>query len=399
MKSRRGGENDVLGDDPAVHGAQFIARNGGDPGKIPVLFCRDRIGELGIEIFEKIISARIRRCRLYNVARLRSDRYPLNRRAVCIPDVSADIRRRFLLLVSRHQTAVLVKQNILIGNLRIDRRPVIRPAVPVPGSRLASRCRILDADLVHLTERNADGVVFFDHDLRIRDHDFNGIPRIICLIAIVQRAVERDLVVDQAVPAAPLTARTLHDARLAVNAEIDLIIVALRIAPAVRQGIKVKLNAVSARDGVIVGHALRQKDIILYFKQEEQSARAAVNLNVRISVLPERRKRLYPLPLLVVPKPVDRQFRIFIVPGIIEIPVSRLFIGRIVLINIGSRSAGPAARLFAGGLLTCSHRQHGRSGEGSHKCQHSLFHTFSSFFFPNDQPFTPLIAKDSIKNF
>ena len=183
------GERDVLHDHAAVRRTQFLPRAGENAIEIAVFFRRNGVGTFGIEVGKDVVARRIRARRFDHFVRLRRDRDTLDGRSVGILDGPRKIGGRFHLFIARDEPTVFVEQDILIGHLRIDGSPLVSPTIPVPGSIRGTRCRVLRAYLVHLPESDADGVVLFDHDLRIRDHDFHGVARIRRLVAVVEGAV------------------------------------------------------------------------------------------------------------------------------------------------------------------------------------------------------------------
>ena len=103
-------------------------------------------------------------------------------------------------------------------------------------------------------------------------------------------------------------------------------------------------------------------------------------------------------PCLVVAFTVDDELRSRIIPVEIELSAARLLIGVIILIRVSVSAADPAAFAASRGQQRKRRRQH---------CNRTnpLFSHFLppvSFIFygvPSNQPFTPEIAKDSIKYF
>ncbi len=370
----------------AVRRAQFGAGIRLNAVEIPRLAHRNRIRSLGIDVLDDEITVRRRRRRLNFAADFHACRRPFHGYALGILDESRNVGGGFFLIVAVDKIVILIQQRIVVGRLRFAERAAPAPSVPIPvGFRDIAR-----AELIDLTERDRNRIVFFDHDLFIGHHDLDRISRVVCLRTVVKRAAfEVDFVVDQSVPAAPKTARALHDARFAVNAQIDLIIVALRTSAAVAERIEVKLDAVAARHGVVVGVALGKQNGIGYVEQEKERVFSAVNLHryrvFSVDLFAERRKRLFDrLPLRIIALAVDLELGGRIVAVKVERAAAGLFLGIVILVNVVLGHASAAltvsarsrAATRAGGSRYGKRRDHKRRAK-----PFCLFHNISSLFF------------------
>ena len=322
---------------------------------------------VGVHLFEQEISLRVRRVSAFLFidadGNLRA-RNGLLRDAV--EHVTRHIGIGFFLRIAGKQLVVLIEQDIIVGSLRLAENAVERPAVPIPiGARRAAQ-----PVFIHLTERNADGVFLFNPYLSVGNHDLHAVPFIGCLHAVVEGAVEEYLVVDKPVPISPAAARALHDTGLAVNAEVDLIIVVLRLQAAVGKRVEIDLDTVAAGNRVVVSVSVRQQDRIFHFEKEEQRVVAAICFHRSGVAVAEGGENGYVFPLFVVPFSVDRKFGRDVVSVEVELTAARFFIGSIVLVGI-VLIAG------VGRIASASRRQ-------QRKCrdQHCRTNPFFSHFLP-----------------
>ena len=241
-KRCRRGERKIFAYASAVRLAEFLAAIYSLRRKITVLFHDDGIRPFRIDVFDIEVTDRIRRCSLIRSAQ---------RYARAFDEVAVFVFDRAFYGCRRHGNFIADRQmigifrivgmigheNVIFDRLRFHEHAVVGPAVPSP-ILIDFRAK---ARLVYLRERNADRRIPFDHELRIGDHDFYGIAYVVCLRAVVARAVELEFIIDEPVPCTPRAgrARALRDTRFSVNRKVELEVVAHRHRAAVRFGIEI----------------------------------------------------------------------------------------------------------------------------------------------------------------